>query len=87
MAAALVDRMAIFVAVRRFHGMDAPDSRSLRSEFYVRMRHFVRRSNYVEGGGCSRTVTRLHTVIGRIGYRPRDLERIRRTLCRRTEKA
>jgi hypothetical protein len=32
---------------RRFHGMGAADSRSLRSGSYVRMQHFVRRSTYV----------------------------------------
>jgi hypothetical protein len=36
------------VAVRRFpDGMGAADSRSLRSDSYVRMQHFVRRSTYV----------------------------------------
>jgi hypothetical protein len=43
MAAKLVDRLAILVAVRRFHGMGDADSRSLRSDRYVRMQHFVRR--------------------------------------------
>jgi hypothetical protein len=47
MAAELVYRLAILVAVRRFPGMGAADSRSLRSESYVRMQHFVRRSTYV----------------------------------------
>jgi hypothetical protein len=42
MAAELVDRLAILVAVRRFHGMGAANSRSLRSGGYVRMQHFVR---------------------------------------------
>jgi hypothetical protein len=46
-AAELVDRLAILVAVRRFPGMGASDSRSLRSDRYVRMQHFVRRSTYV----------------------------------------
>jgi hypothetical protein len=36
-AAELVDRMAILVAVRRFHGMGVADSRSLRHDCYVRM--------------------------------------------------
>jgi hypothetical protein len=36
MAAELVDRQAILVAVRRFHGMGVGDSRSLRSDSYVR---------------------------------------------------
>jgi hypothetical protein len=39
----LVDRLAILVAVRRFHGMGVADSRSLRFGSYVRMQHFVRR--------------------------------------------
>jgi hypothetical protein len=47
MAAELVDRLAILVAARRFPGMGAPDSRSLRSHSYVRMQHFVRRSTFV----------------------------------------
>jgi hypothetical protein len=46
MAAELVDRLAIFVAVRRFLGMSAADSRSLRSDNYVRIHHFVRRCTY-----------------------------------------
>jgi hypothetical protein len=41
MSAKLVDRVAILVAVRRFRGMGAADSRSLRSDNYVRMQHFV----------------------------------------------
>jgi hypothetical protein len=47
MAAELVDRMVILVAVRRFPCMGAADSRSLRSDIYVRMQHFVRRTTYV----------------------------------------
>jgi hypothetical protein len=47
MAAELLDRMAILVVVRRFHDMGAADSRSMRSDSYVRMQHFVRRSTYV----------------------------------------
>jgi hypothetical protein len=48
MAAELVDRMANLVAIRRFHGMGAADSRSLRSYNYVRMQHlFVLRTTYV----------------------------------------
>jgi hypothetical protein len=46
MAAELVDRLAILVDVRRFSGMNVADSRSLRSDSYVRMQHFVRRSTY-----------------------------------------
>jgi hypothetical protein len=48
MAAELVDRLAIVVGVRRFHGMGLADSRCfLRSDSYVRMHHFVRRYTYV----------------------------------------
>jgi hypothetical protein len=47
MAAELVDRLAILVAVRRFPCMGAADSRSLRSDSYVRMQHFVRLSTSV----------------------------------------
>jgi hypothetical protein len=46
MAAELVERLAILVAVRRFLGMGAADSRSLRYDNYVRMHHFVRRTTY-----------------------------------------
>jgi hypothetical protein len=43
MAVELVDRMAILVmAVRRFSCMGVADSRSLRSNNYVCMQHFVR---------------------------------------------
>jgi hypothetical protein len=48
MATELVDRLAILVVVRRFPGMGAADSRSLRSDSYARMQHFVRRSTYVK---------------------------------------
>jgi hypothetical protein len=44
MAAELVDRLAILLAFRRFRGMVGADSRSLRSDNYVRMQHFVRRT-------------------------------------------
>jgi hypothetical protein len=47
MTAELVDRLAILVVVRRFLGMGVAHSRSLRSDNYVRMQHFVRRSTYV----------------------------------------
>jgi hypothetical protein len=42
----LVDRLAVLVAVRRFSAMGAADSRSLRSDSYVRMEHFFRRYTY-----------------------------------------
>jgi hypothetical protein len=47
MAAELVNRLAILGDVRRFHGMGAADSRSLRCDSYVRMQHFIRRSTSV----------------------------------------
>jgi hypothetical protein len=47
MAAELVDRLAILVAVRRFPSMGAAHSRSLRFDTYARMQHLVRRTNYV----------------------------------------
>jgi hypothetical protein len=47
MAAELVDRLVILVAVRRFPGVGAADSRSLRPESSVCMQHFVRRSTCV----------------------------------------
>jgi hypothetical protein len=42
MADELVDRLAILVVIHRFPSMDAVDSRSLRSDSYVRIQHFVR---------------------------------------------
>jgi hypothetical protein len=47
MAALLVDRPPILVAVRRFPSMGIGDSRSLRFDNYVRMQHFVRRNTFV----------------------------------------
>jgi hypothetical protein len=47
MAAELVDRLAILVAIRRFPSMGAGDSRSLRPDSYVCMQYFVRRSTCV----------------------------------------
>jgi hypothetical protein len=44
MADELVDRMAILVAVRRFFGMGAANSRSLRYDSYVRMQDCARRT-------------------------------------------
>jgi hypothetical protein len=46
-AAELVDRMAILVVIRRFPCIGVADSRSLRSDNYVRMHYFVRRITYV----------------------------------------
>jgi hypothetical protein len=42
MAVELVDRLDILATIRRFHGMGATDSRSLRSCNNVCMQHFVR---------------------------------------------
>jgi hypothetical protein len=53
---------------------------------YARERVSILPTN-VEGGGSSRDMTRLHTMIGLNGYRTRDLLRIRRALYRLTEKA
>jgi hypothetical protein len=48
MADELVDRVVVVVvAARRFLGMNFADSRSLRSNNYVRMQHFVRRTTCV----------------------------------------
>jgi NADH:ubiquinone oxidoreductase subunit D len=49
MAAELVDRLAILVAVRRFPGMGVANSWSLRSDSYVRMQfvELLRSSNYL----------------------------------------
>jgi hypothetical protein len=47
MAAHLADRMAIWVAFRRFRGMDATGSCSLRFDCCVRMQYFVRRFAHV----------------------------------------
>jgi hypothetical protein len=46
MAAELFDRLAILVAVRPCPGIGTVDSRSLRSDNYVHMRHFVRKTTY-----------------------------------------
>jgi hypothetical protein len=47
MACELINRLAILVSVRGFHGMGAADSRSLRSDIYVRMHQFVCRSTSI----------------------------------------
>jgi hypothetical protein len=47
MAVELVDRIAILVAVRRFLGMGAADSRSLRCDSCARLQHFGRRTTFV----------------------------------------
>jgi hypothetical protein len=67
MAAELVDRiMAILVAVRRFHGMDALDSRSLRYDIYVRMQQFARRTSSIpfrRFGGCARIIHATSSMV------------------------
>jgi hypothetical protein len=47
MAAELVDRVNILVAVCRFPAMGAADSHSMGYGGYVRMQRFVRRTTYV----------------------------------------
>jgi hypothetical protein len=47
MAAELVVRMAILVAVRHFLGIGVAYSRSLRFDNYVRMHHFARRTTSI----------------------------------------
>jgi hypothetical protein len=75
MAVELLDRLAILVAVRRFHGMRVADSHSLRSDnYYVRMQHFVRRTilslfGVLWGGGVRREFmprlsAALHDTLG-----------------------
>jgi hypothetical protein len=44
MAAELVDRLAILVALRRFPSLGVADSCFLRFDSYVRMQHFIRRN-------------------------------------------
>jgi hypothetical protein len=73
MAADLVDRMAILVAIRRFPGMGAADSCSLLSASYVRMQHFVRRTTsypfrrfwgHVSGEFMQHLFVALHGTLG-----------------------
>jgi hypothetical protein len=63
MAAELVNRMAILVAIRRFPGMGVVDSRSFRCDTYVHKQYFVRRTIYVALrrflGGCA---ARIHAT-------------------------
>jgi hypothetical protein len=78
MAAELVDRLAILVAARRFRGMGAADSRSLRSDSYVRMQHFVRSTTYVPfwrfwGNVRREFMQRLYAALhGTLGFYLRD---------------
>jgi hypothetical protein len=52
MAAEMIDRLAILVAVRCFPSMGVADFCSLRSNRYVRMYHFVRRTHAVSFRRC-----------------------------------
>jgi hypothetical protein len=78
MAAEFLYRLAILVAVRRFHGMGVADSRSLCSDNYVRMHHFVLRSTYVPfrqflGDARREFMRRLSTFLhGTLGSYLRD---------------
>jgi hypothetical protein len=70
----LVDRLAILVAIRRLPSMGVVDSGSLRSDRYVRMQHFVRRTTYVpfqrlffgdvRRGFMQRLLAALHGTLG-----------------------
>jgi hypothetical protein len=82
-AVELVDRLVILVAVRRFSSMGATDSRSLRSECYVRMQHFVHALIYLLCslstflGGCAPCGENSRNVFsailhGPLGYYLRD---------------
>jgi hypothetical protein len=74
----LVDRLAILVAFRRFLGMGANDSRSLRSDTYVPMQHLFRRTTYVPfrrfvGDVRRELMQRLSVALhGTLGSYPRD---------------
>jgi hypothetical protein len=61
MAAELADRLAMLVAVRRLPCMSVADSRSLRSDSYVRMQHFVELLLFLFGflWGCA---ARIHAI-------------------------
>jgi hypothetical protein len=51
MAVESVDRLTILVGIRRFPGVGAADSHSLRSHTHVRMHHFVLRYTHVPFDG------------------------------------
>jgi hypothetical protein len=82
MAAELADRLAIFVTVRRFPGMGVADSRSLRSESYVRMQHFVRRTTSIPFGVflrmCGKSLCNVFLLLFMVLWAP-----ISAMLCRR----
>jgi hypothetical protein len=69
MAVELLLRMAILLTIRRFVVMNVADSRSWRSDIYVRMPHFVCGSTYVLfqrcllGVGKREFMHRLSTVV------------------------
>jgi hypothetical protein len=58
------------VAIRRFLGMHAADSRSLRCDSYVRMQNSVRRytqvpfRRFLEEGNMQRLYVALHSTLG-----------------------
>jgi hypothetical protein len=78
MAAELVDRLAILVAVRRFPCMGAADSRTLRSNSYVRMQHFGCRCTFVLWGMCGDNSCNAIMLLFRVLWVP-----IFATLCKR----
>jgi hypothetical protein len=84
MAAEMDDRLAILVALYRFHGMGVADSRSLRSDTYVRMQHFVRRTTYYVpfrrfGGMCGESSCNVFMRLFMVLWVP-----ISAMLCKRT---
>jgi hypothetical protein len=78
MAAELIDRFAILVAIRRFPSIGAADARLLRSNSYVRRQHYVRRSTCVPfrrfwGGVRREFMLRLSDPLhGNLGSHLRD---------------
>jgi hypothetical protein len=70
--------LGIFLALRRFLGMGAAHSCSLRSDKYVRIRHFVLRTTYVPfrhfwGGVRREFMHRLSAaLLGTLGFYLRD---------------
>jgi hypothetical protein len=78
MAAELVDRLTILTAIRGFPNMGAVEYCSVRSDSYVRMHHFVRRTTYVPfrrfGGNVRREFTpHLFAALhGTLGFYLRD---------------
>jgi hypothetical protein len=70
-------KVDILVAIRRFHGMGVADSRSLRSNSYVCMQYFIRRTTYVPfrrfwGDVRRELMQRLSALRGTMGSYLRD---------------